>query len=380
MKIVKRIFLGLLILIAIANILILVSGNSYIYKTLIYQHVGIEDFEIFENRIVEAGTPTEIPNGTYKTELPDSFRKFMVETQTTAFLVLQNDSIIYEEYWDGYGPDTVSGSFSVAKTIVSIMVGIAIDEGKISSVKQKVSDFLPEFSEGLKTELTIEHLLTMTAGFDWDEAYASLFSPTTKAYYGNNLRKMVDKLDMKVKPGTLHEYQSINQVVLAMILEKATGKTLSEYTSEKLWTLLGATHDALWSLDCEDGLEKAYCCFNSNARDFSRIGSLYLHKGELNGKRIVSEAYVLNSVNPCMIPDETGSPCDYYGYSWWLSTIDNHAFFYARGILGQYIIVVPEYNLVIVRLGRIRPDHGDIQAADYIVSNILKTLKTNEKN
>ena len=274
MKIVKRILLGLLILIAVANLVVLVTGNSYLYKTLIYQNVGIEDFEIFHNRTVEAGTPTEIPNGTYKIELPDSFRKFMIETQVTAMLVLQNDSIIFEEYWDGYGPDTVSGSFSVAKTIVSIMVGIAIDEGKIKSVDQKVSDFLPEFSDGMKADLTIRHLLTMTAGFDWTESYASAWAPITKAYYGNDLRKMVEQLSMEVKPGTLHKYQSINHVVLAMILEKVTGKTLSEYTSEKLWKPLGATHDALWSLDSKDGLEKAYCCFNSNARDFSRIGSL----------------------------------------------------------------------------------------------------------
>jgi len=380
MKIVKRILLGLLILIAVANLVVLVTGNSYLYKTLIYQNVGIEDFEIFHNRTVKAGTPTEIPNGAYKIELPDSFRKFMVETQVTAMLVLQNDSIIFEEYWDGYGPDTVSGSFSVAKTIVSIMVGIAIDEGKIKSVDQKVSEFLPEFSDGMKANITIRHLLTMTAGFDWTESYASAWAPITKAYYGNDLRKMVEQLSTKVKPGTLHEYQSINQVVLAMILEKATGKTLSRYTSEKLWKPLGATHDALWSLDSKDGLEKAYCCFNSNARDFSRIGSLYLHKGELNGKRIVSEEYVMNSVKPCMVPDETGVSCEYYGYSWWLSAVDEHEFFYARGILGQYVIVVPDLNLVIVRLGRIRPDHGDTQAADYIVSNIIKSLKTDEKN
>ncbi|HBG71644.1 MAG: hypothetical protein A2W93_11790 [Bacteroidetes bacterium GWF2_43_63] len=380
MKIIKRILLGLLLIMVVANLVILVTGNSYLYKTLIYQQVGIDDFEIFHNRTIEAGTPTGILNGTYKIELPDSFRKFMIETEVTALLVLQNDSIVYEEYWDGYGPDTVSGSFSVAKTIVSIMIGIAIDEGKIKSVDQKVCDFLPEFSDGMNAKLTIKHLLTMSAGFNWNESYASLFSPTTKAYYGNDLRDMVENLDVVVEPGTFHEYQSISQVVLAIILEKVTGKSLSEYTSEKLWKPLGATHDALWSLDHEDGLEKAYCCFNSNARDFSRIGSLFLHKGELNGKRIVSEEYVKSSVQPCMIPDETGNPCDYYGYSWWVSKVDGHVFFYARGILGQYVIVVPDFNLVIVRLGRIRPDYGDTQAADYIVSNILKTLKSNEKN
>lgn len=375
MKLVKRILLGLLILIVMVNVAIWVTGNTYLYKALIYQYVGIEDFTIFENRVVEAGTPVEIPNSsTTKLKLNPDFRNFLIQTETTAFLVLQNDSIIYEEYWDGYGPDTMSGSFSVAKTIVSVMVGIAIDEGKIKSVKQKVSDFLPQFSEGMAADLTIEHLLTMTSGFDWNEAYADLFSPTTKAYYGNNLRKMVSRLKVIYPPGTRHEYQSINQIVLAMVLEKATGTTLSEYTSEKLWKPLGATHAALWSLDAKDGLEKAYCCFNSNARDFSRIGSLYLHGGELNGKRIVSEDYVNASVKPCLVTDFDGKTCNYYGYSWWISKAGGSDYFYARGILGQYIIVVPDKNLVIVRLGRQKPDQGSVAAYDYLTENVLKEL------
>ena len=374
MKIIKRILLGLFGLIVLANIWILATGNTYIYNALYYQYVGIEDFSIFNNRVVEAGEPLPIAESTQKAELSANFRNFLIEKETTAFLILKNDSVVYEEYWDGYGPDTISGSFSVAKSIVSIMIGIAIDEGKIKSVDQKVSDFLPEFSEGSKAELSVKNLLTMSSGFDWDEAYASLLSPTTEAYYGNDLRGMVANLKIVTTPGTLHSYQSCNQLVLACILEKATGKTLSEYTSEKLWKPIGATHNALWSLDSKGGLEKAYCCFNSNARDFSRIGSLFLHDGKVNGTQIVSAEYVRNSTQPCLIPDETGHKCNYYGYSWWISSVDNVNFYYARGILGQYIIVVPSENTVIVRLGRQRPDFGDVQAADYIVRNVIIDL------
>lgn len=374
MKIIKRILIGLFILIALANVWILATGNTYIYKALYYQYVGIDDFSIFSNRVVASGNPIVIPNKSPQSILSSSFRNFLIEKETTAFLVLQNDSIIFEEYWDGYGPDSMSGSFSVAKTIVSIMVGIAIDEGKINNIDQKVSDFLPDFAEGLNSELTIRHLLTMSAGFEWDEAYSSLFSPTTEAYYGNDLRKMVSDLKVVTQPGTLHAYQSCNQLVLACVLEKATGKTLSEYTSEKLWKPIGASSNALWSLDSKDGLEKAYCCFNSNARDFSRIGSLFLHNGKLYDKQIVSENYVKSSIQPCLIPDESGEECNYYGYSWWISSIDSINFFYARGILGQYIIVVPSEKVVIVRLGRQRPDFGEIEAANFIVKNVLADL------
>lgn len=377
MKIVKKILLGLLILIAIVNLAIIVSGNAYIYKSLVYQLPGIDDYQIFDNRTVSAGTYILIPEAnTYnKIKLPSDFRNYLLENETIALLVLKNDSVCYEEYWDGYGKDALSNSFSVAKSIVSILIGIAIDEGKIKSVEQKVSDFIPEYAHGLNAQLTIKHLLTMSASFNWDESYNSLFSKTTKEYYGKNLKKMLLNLNVTDTPGKIFNYQSSNQLVLAYIIEKATGKTLSEYASEKLWKPLGAKNDALWSVDKKNGMEKAYCCFNSNARDFSRIGTLYLHNGMFNNQRIVSEEYVKKSIEPIFLKDEDGFTVDYYGYSWWLTTVDDVKIFYARGILGQYIIVIPEKNMVIVRLGKKNADRGVTPAVEYITRSVIDDLK-----
>lgn len=370
-KILRILAISLVSLLVIANLIILFTGNTFIYKTLYYQNPDIDDFTIFNNRTVSKGqsVPFSVTNEQYS--ISQNFRSFLEEKETTALLVIQNDTVLYEEYWDGYHADSISASFSVAKSIVSILTGIAIEEGKIKNVHQPVSDYIPAFTNDAKSKVTIEHLLNMTAGFDWDESYASLFSPTTKAYYGTDLTAMVERLDVKNTPGTIHEYQSICQVVLAMILEKATGKNISEYASEKLWKPLGAENDALWSLDHADGIEKAYCCFNSTARDFSRIGLLYLHHGEFNGHRIVSDAWIQKSVQPCAVIDSEGKVCNYYGYSWWLSQAAGESYFYARGILGQYVIVVPGKNMVIVRLGKQRPDHQTMQASDYLVTNII---------
>lgn len=374
MKLIKKILLGILAFIVLINLVVVFSGNSYLYKALIYRYVGIDDYTIFHNRTIKAGTYVPIPEASLynKTKLSSEFKKYLAETQTIAFLVLKNDSVYYEEYWDGYDANSLSNSFSAAKSIVSILTGIAIDEGKIKSVDQKVSDFIPEYKHGFNADLTVKHLLTMTASFDWDESYEGLFSKTTKAYYGRNLKKMLLDFEVVETPGKTFKYQSSNQLVLTYILEKATGVTLSEYASEKLWKPLGARNDALWSLDKNDGMEKAYCCFNSNARDFSRIGLLYLHNGVFNGTRIVSEEYVKKSLEPAGVTDEDGNTVDYYGYSWWLSDVDTVNYFYARGILGQYIIVVPDKNIVVVRLGKIRKGHKGLPPHDYITTCVIK--------
>jgi CubicO group peptidase (beta-lactamase class C family) len=374
MKIIKKILFWLSVLIVLINFAIVFSGYSYVYKTLYYQYADIDDYTIFENRTVATGTYIPIPEASLynKIKLSQELKDYLLETQTTAFLVLKNDSVYYEEYWDGYDKDAISNSFSVSKSIVSILIGIAIDEGRIKSVDQKVSDFIPEYANGPNAQLTIRHLLTMSAGFDWDESYNSLFSPTTKAYYGSDLKKIMFDLKVIETPGVHFNYQSCNQLVLAYIIEKSCGKNLSEYASEKLWKPLGAKHDALWSLDRKGGFEKAYCCFNSNARDFSRIGTLVLHNGMFNGKRIVSEEYLKQSETPSNLIDEEGQRAHYYGYSWWLTHVGVQDVIYAQGISGQFIIVIPGSNTVIVRLGKVNMPKNGISAAEYLAQSITE--------
>jgi CubicO group peptidase (beta-lactamase class C family) len=189
----------------------------------------------------------------------------------------------------------------------------------------------------------------MSSGLDWEEAYTSPFSTTARAYFGDNLKSQVLGLNVVEEPNTSYKYLSGNTQLLAMIIAKATGRNISTYASEKLWKPMGASTDALWMLDKANGDEKAFCCFNSNARDFARFGKLWLRKGNWNGNQIIDTSFVDLSIKPYF------ANTDFYGYSWWL---ENNAFgtevFMMRGLLGQYVIVIPEYDLIIVRLGHKR--------------------------
>jgi CubicO group peptidase (beta-lactamase class C family) len=249
----------------------------------------------------------------------------------------------------------LSNSFSVAKSITSILIGAAIKEGKIKSVDEPVGNYLPEFKEGLAAKLRIKDLLTMSSGSNWDESYSNPLSVTTESYYGSDLYKTATGVKILKEPGTYHSYKSGDTELLGLVLEKATGKSISAYASEKLWQPLGAEHPAKWSTDKESGNEKAFCCFNTNARDFARLGQLMLDGGKWKGNTIIDSAYYMQSITRCNIPDEEGEPCNYYGYQWWIRPAFPGVF-YARGILGQYIIVIPSKKIVLVRLGHKRSE------------------------
>lgn len=345
----KKIY-WILIVIACIYLLTYVTHTTYIYKTLIYNYVNIDDYKIFYNNTIKAGKGTGWPiSKRYNQQkMSGHLRNTLEEIKTIAFLVVKSDSIIHEQYWNGYSDSTLSNSFSAAKSVVSILTGIALQEGYFKSVDQSIGDFVPEYKEGKKARITIKHLLTMTSGLNFQESYGSPISHTTEAYYGKDLPHLINRLEVIHEPGTVHDYQSGNTELLGMAIRNATGKSLAEYTSEKLWKPIGAEQDALWSTDVENGIEKAYCCINSNARDFARIGQLYLNKGSWSGQQIVDSTFVEASLQP--IDLESGI-IDYYGYSWWLLP---NGRFYARGLLGQYIIVLPDQDIVIVRLGEKR--------------------------
>lgn len=346
-----------IIIIVIVAILPLFIGKPYLYKAIAYNFANIDDYKIFDNNIVSA-SPQPAPwplDDQYTQIIPDDLNSYLEKIRSAALLVIQDGKIKVEKYWLEYNDSSVTNSFSIAKSITSLLTGIAIQEGKIASVNDPVGKYLPEFASGEKAKLKIVHLLTMSSGSNWDESYANPLSVTTEAYYGSDLYKTATSVDIIKEPGTYHFYKSGDTQLLGLVLEKATGRSLSDYASEKLWRPLGAEHPALWSTDKKGGYEKAYCCFNSNARDFARLGQLMLDSGRINGTPLIDSAYYARSITPCNIADDTGIPCNYYGYQWWI--IPNEpSIYYARGILGQYIICIPQKNMVIVRLGEKRDE------------------------
>jgi CubicO group peptidase (beta-lactamase class C family) len=364
-----------LIVFAVLNLLIIVTGHSYLYKGVWNTYLkgrsgpAVDEMHIFDNREVKTAVAQPWPNGSNynKTAIPEQELKKIRDIQTGAFLIIQHDSIRCEQYWEEMSDHSATNSFSMAKTIVSVLTGCAIKEGKIKSVDQPVGDFIPEFKNGENAKLTIRHLLTMSSGIDFDEDYVSPFAYPAKAYYGSDLRDLtIGDYNVAEEPGKVFRYLSGNTQLLGFILEKATGKKLADYASEKLWKPLGAEHPAYWSLDHEGGDEKAYCCFNASARDFARIGKLYLDSGKWNGEQIVPVDYALNSVTAAPLVDAGGKPNTTYGYSWWLiPDYKGHRVFYARGILGQYVFAIPDKDMIVVRLGKKRvKQEGDNHPTD----------------
>lgn len=352
------------------------SGNQFLIKGLwaAYLHgntsATISDAKFFDTRTVEAGEPQPWPVSAdlNKTALSEKLRTSLEETRSVAFLIAKRGEIVYEEYWDGYGDDSRSNSFSMAKSITTMLVQCAIQDGFITGWDQKVVEFLPDLKGQYASELTLRNLSTMTAGLDFNEHYTNPFDITAKLYYGPNAEQlMMEHVPVVEKPGS-YEYQSGATQILGLCLIKATGKPMADYASEKLWKPLGATHSAQWHLDSKDGKELAFCCFNSNARDFARFGQMLLHQGNFNGTQILDSSFVQMATVPFVEP--------FYGHGFWICDEYDTHIFYQRGILGQYIIVIPEFDMVIVRLGHERLGNDNNHTSDFrvIVEEVLKAI------
>ena len=359
------------------------SGKTWLYKgvavTYLKGHTSsyIHDFIHFPAEIIESGLHQEwlISKNYNNNKLPDFINPVNDSLETVALMVIKNDSIVFEEYWSGYSSDTMSNSFSMAKSWVSTLIGVAIREGKIESVNQKVCEFIPGFLVGEKEKITIKHLLTMSAGLNWTEDYYNPIGQTSEAYFGNDLRGLVVDLKSVAPPGQVFKYHSSCSQLLAFIIEKAVGKTISEYASEKLWRPMGAKHPALWSLDKKNGDEKAFCCINSNARDFARFGKLYINNGKWDNEIILDSSFVELAIKPVF----DSSP--YYGYGWWLYNYEGKKVFTMNGHRGQFVISFPEENIIIVRQGsfnekgRVSNSSGDLYKYISEGYNLAKSIE-----
>ena len=357
----KKVGWAILVIVCCVGGYLALPSNQYLRRAVVHLFPKIDQYPIFENREVKAGDPApwKLSDAYNTRSIPEKYRPLFDKYGTVAFVVIQDSSLLFEEYWEDYSPKSHSNSFSMAKSIVALAVGCAIDDGRIQSVDQLVGDFFPEFKGYNGKPLTIRHLLTMSAGVDFQEAYTSPFSPTTKLYYGDNLEEIAFGMKEIEAPGVHFEYQSGVTQLLAFLVEKATGEDISSYVSRKLWTPMQAEEDALWSLDKKDGMEKAYCCFNSNARDFARFGQLVLNKGKWNGQQLISESFLEEAITPdsTLVWKETGEPNKQYGFQYWNLDYKGMKIPYMRGILGQYVFIIPEKNAVVVRLGHKRGEN-----------------------
>lgn len=363
MNFLKKLLKWIVILFGIIIVTLYITDTDYLIKAVRtiylqgYTTAYLDDYKKFDNKPVENGTPEPWPNHIdYNTvKETEGLNKINKTNGTIAFVIIKNDSIWFENYYDGYDEDSKTNSFSMAKSYVSGLMGKAIEGGYIKSLDQPVSDFLPTFSEGLAAKMTVGDLSSMASGTTWDEKYYSPFSIVTRAYFDDNLEKVMLNLKVEEEPGKKFKYSSGDTQMLAMVIEKATGKKMYKYLEECFWKPLGCENETLWQVDSEEhDLVKAYCCIASNAKDFARFGKLYKDHGKWNGKQILDSAFVAKSIKP-RFPENPE-----YGYGWWLKTIGDKHFFMMRGHLGQYVIVEPNDNVIIVRLGHSKGNNKEV--------------------
>ena len=376
MKTGKKILIAIPVVIIIAYLCL----PFYAKKALIHWFPTIDDLGIFEHSTVHA------PDSCWEWAVSDKYNSFRLskedsayidDMKTASFLAIRNDSILYETYRGGWNDTLTSNLFSATKSIVGLLVGIAIDEGKIGSVDDKVVKYIPEYNREKQKDITIRNLLTMSAGMDWDEAYASLFSVTTHGYYGNDLYNLIMSLDIVDTPGVQYSYRSGETQLLSFAVEAATGETISRYAEKKLWQPMMAGQDAFWLLDKKDGDEKSFCCFHTTARDAARFGRLMLNKGNWNGRQLVSKEYIEEAMTPASyLKDQWGKdPLSYYGFQTWIMDYKGEKCPYFRGMLGQYIIAIPSKNAIVVRLGHKRSK----EYVKELTTDIIRYMEIAEK-
>ena len=355
----------LLALFIVANLFIVVTGRYYLYKGVANTYLigqsgpGIYDLEIFPFKTMKTGqTKSWIEHeNLISNKLKRKDRKYLESLGTKGFLVFHGDTLVLERYFGNHDQQTVSNSFSAGKTIVALLIGIAIEEGKIKSLDEPVANYIPEFKTDGKEKVTIRHLLMMASGLSWHESGSNPLSDNAASYYGSDLYGLVTAQTVEREPGRTFIYQSGNTQLLGFVIKAATGKTVAEYTEEKIWKKIGAETEAHWSMDREEGDEKAFCCFYATARDFARLGKLFMTGGKFGNEQVVPEWYISEMITLPEMETEEGTPNQRYGLHVWVYDDGNSPMIYYRGIKGQYVFVLPEEDLIVVRVGEMRlPD------------------------
>lgn len=302
-----------------------------------------------------------------KTEwtLPDAFvyqgatfdtDKFISDTMTTGLIVLQEDTIYFEDYYLGNSRESKCISWSVAKSFLSALYGIALDEGKVTSIEDPITRYVPELIGSGYDGVRIKDALQMSSGVMFDEDYADFFSDINRMgrilALGGSLDDFVASIKPDREPGTYNKYISTDTQALAMILVRVYGKSLSALLEEKLWSKLGMLSDAYYIADT-DGMELALGGLNCTLQDYARFGLLYLNEGNWNGQQLVPKDWVRASVTPDaphLMPGENPASDDTWGYAyqWWIPE-ESDGDYLAVGIYNQFIWVYPKKRIVIAK-------------------------------
>ena len=365
---------GILMLALIAALL--AYPPVYVFRLITWGNSDVFDWKKFPEHSLKAAqvafTFNKATNDRVSTlfgELAgtDNWETFLEKNRTQAFIVIQDGTLLYEQYFNGTQRDSIVTSFSVAKSFTSALIGIAIDEGYIESVNDPITNYLPELStRDVRFEkITIRDLLRMSSGLEYKEnRFPGLNGddPLT-TYYPDQRHLALENTKIIDFPGEYFLYNKYHPQLLGMIIERATGGSVTEYLQEKIWEAVGMEFSGSWSIDSEEsGFEKMETGINARAIDFAKFGQLFLNRGAWNGLQVISQAWISESTNPYIPTDySTYYPSDwfsdlpgqgYYQYMWWGIAKEHGSYdFVAAGDKGQFIYVSPDHALVIIRNG-----------------------------
>ncbi len=373
-KILKTIAVILAVLIALAY----TFDYDYLFKGIAKTYLRgensatIDDGKLFSSNPILAGKPRiwEKDSLYNKQKLPKSIADNLKETKTASFLVIKNGKILHEEYWDGFTESSKTNSFSMAKAVTVLLIGKAIEDGKIKNLNQKYSDFYENYANiPFGKNLTLKELAAMEAGLNWNENYKNPFAPNAKAYYGNSLAEATFLKGFKEEPGKTFEYQSGATQLLGFALRKAVNVPVASYLSNKIWQPLGMESDAYWTTD-DNEMEKTFCCIYAQSRDFAKLGQLFLDEGKVDSTQIINPKFLQEMVTP------TKASKEIYGLGMWINNDNPIKHYYFLGLQGQYIIIVPEKQMIIVRTGSYdnqpKNDRGRPDQVKFLVNETVK--------
>jgi CubicO group peptidase (beta-lactamase class C family) len=365
------------------SVIMSVSACTYC-KMLMYRSPDVDDRRIFHNSMISSShkpfhfnyskefslylDTVSLYNPSLGKDI--SLDSTLILDKTKAFIILINDSIVYERYFDKQKADEVSCVFSISKSILSALTGIVIDKGYIKSIDQKITDYIPELLYNNNfNQITIKQLLQMSSGLEWKKNVT--FDDDGKFYYSSNIRKLLLRHKLKDVPGNNWEYKNIDAELLCWVIENATKIHISDLIYQYIWDPMGAENVAWWSLDKKNGIEKASSSLNASARDLLKFGCIYLNNGYFNGEQIVPKSWIQNIFD--VEPSPNQQALLKHNFYWWIPNNGVDREIVADGYLGQRITINPKYNIVIVKLGEANSNTN----IDKVLMHIIQTKVKN---
>lgn len=378
----KRFFFWVIGAVIGVYVLSVVTDNVHVWTGLRqcymrgYKTAQIDDMRFQSLRSIPASsTPRPWPlHSRYgQVVLPDEVVDSTHRWNTAALTVILRDSLLLDWRSDRIsGADTLrSNSFSVAKSLTAMAIGVAEKEGLLN-VQDPVSRYLPRFNEGPASDLTIEHVLQMRSAIPYGESYKNPFGFMSKCTYGDNILDRLQDYTVEGTAGVPWKYQGGNTLLLQEVLLEVIDVPFGDWFADKVWGPIGATTEAKWAVD-NAGHERNYACFYTTAPEFARLGQLLLDSGQVDGTAVLERDFVQRMTTPIgRLKD--GTDIQHYGYQLWMGTHDGMAFKSMQGLHGQYVVIVPELELVAVRTGFYRPK-GKLRAIDLDVYRTIDMAK-----